>query len=648
MEPKKGLSYEAYGDIKGEDYVPYVPANKVLPEFTVLSIIIGSLLAVLFGAANTYLGLLVGMTVSASIPAAVLATGILKGVFKRHSILESNIVQAVASSGESIAGGVIFTVPALLLWGMNVSIMQIVVVALLGGALGILFVVPLRNYLTVEEHGKLIYPEGMACAEVLVAGDVGGSGAGIVFTGMGIGAVYKGLSGGTALWSENPEWAIPGLKGGMVGFNALASLLGVGFIVGAEVGAFMLAGGLVAWMILIPLIAYFGSGLTTPIFPSTVPIAQMDSWAIWSKYIRYMGAGAVATGGFISLIKSLPTIIRSFKAAMGGLAKSGGKTGIERTAQDMPVSIILTGILVVFLSLLFLPQVPVGFVGAILVLVFGFFFATVSARLTGTVGVSNNPVSGMTIATLLFSSAILKAMGVVGNPGMVTAISIGAVVCVAISIAGANAQNAKTAHIIGATPKFVSYGMFIGVIACAAAVGGVVLMLHQTYGMGSQTLAAPQATLMSLVIKGVITGTLPWTLVIIGAVFGIVIYLMGLPILPFALGLYLPIHLSAAVMVGGVVRAIVDKKLSGQALKEKVERGVLLSSGLIAGDALIGIAIAVFAYLKINVAFFAKTPWATNNWLAIGMFALLAIFTYVYVMRGKTENAQSEPKDTVK
>ncbi|HWJ03512.1 MAG TPA: oligopeptide transporter, OPT family, partial [Verrucomicrobiae bacterium] len=341
MESKKGLSYEAYGEVKGEDYIPYVPADKVMPEFTILSIIIGAILAVLFGAANTYLGLLVGMTVSASIPAAVLATGVLKGVFKRQSILENNVVQAIASSGESIAGGVIFTIPALLLWGMDVSIMQIVVVALLGGALGILFVVPLRNYLTVEEHGKLIYPEGMACAEVLVAGDVGGSGAGIVFTGMGIGALYKGLSGGTGLWGENPEWAIPGLKGGMLGFNALASLLGVGFIVGAEVGAYMLAGGLVAWMILIPLISYFGSGLTTAIFPSTVPISEMDAWAIWSKYIRYMGAGAVATGGFISLIKSLPTIVRSFRAAMGGLAKSGGKTGIQRTAQDMPVSIVL-------------------------------------------------------------------------------------------------------------------------------------------------------------------------------------------------------------------------------------------------------------------------------------------------------------------
>jgi putative OPT family oligopeptide transporter len=637
MDDKRGLSYDAYGGGKGEDYVPYIAANKVLPEFTILSLIIGALLAILFGAANTYLGLLVGMTVSASIPAAVLATGILKGLFKRSSILESNIVQAVASSGESIAGGIIFTIPALLLWGMSVSITQIVLVSLLGGALGILFVVPLRNYLTVEEHGKLIYPEGMACAEVLVAGDVGGSGASIVFTGIGVGAVYKGLSGGTGLWGENPEWAIAGFKGGMLGFNALASLLGVGFIVGAEVGAFMLAGGLVAWMILIPLISYFGAGLTSPIFPSTVPISQMDSWAIWSKYIRYIGAGAVATGGFISLIKSLPTIVRSFRAAMGGLAKSGGKGGVVRTAKDVSVSIVLLGTFVVFLTLLFLPQVPVGFTGAILVVVFGFFFATVSARIVGSVGVSNNPVSGMTIATLLFTSATLKAMGVVGDPGMITAISIGAVVCVAISIAGAGAQNAKTAHIIGATPKYVSYAMYVGVVACAAAVGGVILMLHQTYGMGSQTLAAPQATLMSLVIKGVITGTLPWTLVIVGAVFGVAIYLMGLPILPFALGLYLPIHLSAGIMVGGVVRAIVDRTLKGEVLKQKIERGVLLASGLIAGDALIGIVIAIFAYLKLDITVFGKNPLASNNWFSLIMFIVLAIFTYFYVLSGKNK-----------
>jgi putative OPT family oligopeptide transporter len=637
MDDKRGLSYDAYGGGKGEDYVPYIAANKVLPEFTILSLIIGALLAILFGAANTYLGLLVGMTVSASIPAAVLATGILKGLFKRSSILESNIVQAVASSGESIAGGIIFTIPALLLWGMSVSITQIVLVSLLGGALGILFVVPLRNYLTVEEHGKLIYPEGMACAEVLVAGDVGGSGASIVFTGIGVGAVYKGLSGGTGLWGENPEWTIAGFKGGMLGFNALASLLGVGFIVGAEVGAFMLAGGLVAWMILIPLISYFGAGLTSPIFPSTVPISQMDSWAIWSKYIRYIGAGAVATGGFISLIKSLPTIVRSFRAAMGGLAKSGGKGGVVRTAKDVSVSIVLLGIFVVFLTLLFLPQVPVGFTGAILVVVFGFFFATVSARIVGSVGVSNNPVSGMTIATLLFTSATLKAIGVVGDPGMITAISIGAVVCVAISIAGAGAQNAKTAHIIGATPKYVSYAMYVGVVACAAAVGGVILMLHQTYGMGSQTLAAPQATLMSLVIKGVITGTLPWTLVIVGAVFGVAIYLMGLPILPFALGLYLPIHLSAGIMVGGVVRAIVDRTLKGEVLKQKIERGVLLASGLIAGDALIGIVIAIFAYLKLDITVFGKNPLASNNWFSLIMFIVLAIFTYFYVLSGKNK-----------
>jgi putative OPT family oligopeptide transporter len=637
MDDKRGLSYDAYGGGKGEDYVPYIAANKVLPEFTILSLIIGALLAILFGAANTYLGLLVGMTVSASIPAAVLATGILKSLFKRSSILESNIVQAVASSGESIAGGIIFTIPALLLWGMSVSITQIVLVSLLGGALGILFVVPLRNYLTVEEHGKLIYPEGMACAEVLVAGDVGGSGASIVFTGIGVGAVYKGLSGGTGLWGENPEWAIAGFKGGMLGFNALASLLGVGFIVGAEVGAFMLAGGLVAWMILIPLISYFGAGLTSPIFPSTVPISQMDSWAIWSKYIRYIGAGAVATGGFISLIKSLPTIVRSFRAAMGGLAKSGGKGGVVRTAKDVSVSIVLLGTFVVFLTLLFLPQVPVGFTGAILVVVFGFFFATVSARIVGSVGVSNNPVSGMTIATLLFTSATLKAIGVVGDPGMITAISIGAVVCVAISIAGAGAQNAKTAHIIGATPKYVSYAMYVGVVACAAAVGGVILMLHQTYGMGSQTLAAPQATLMSLVIKGVITGTLPWTLVIVGAVFGVAIYLMGLPILPFALGLYLPIHLSAGIMVGGVVRAIVDRTLKGEVLKQKIERGVLLASGLIAGDALIGIVIAIFAYLKLDITVFGKNPLASNNWFSLIMFIVLAIFTYFYVLSGKNK-----------
>lgn len=640
MPEKKGLSHNAYGGIHGKDYIPYIPADEAMPEITTASLVIGCLFAILFGAANTYLGLKVGLTISASIPGAILATGILRGVLRRNNILEANLIQSVGSMGESIAGGLIFTLPAIIIWGMTLKLSTIVVVTLLGGLLGVLFVVPLRRFLTVEEHGELVYPEGMAAAEVLVTGSTGGTGFKTVLAGLFGGAIYKLLSGGFALWLEEPEWTIKPVQNTIFGVDVLASLVGVGYIVGIEAALYMFSGALVAWIGLIPLIKYVGSGLTIPLFPSTDLIADMSAWSIWSSYIRYVGAGAVAAGGFISLAKSAPTIVSSFKSAMSGIGASGG--GNKRTDKDIPLTWIIGGAILVFILSWVLPIIDVGPVGALMVIIFAFFFSVVSARIVGIVGVSNNPVSGMTIATLLFVTSILRLIGFVGDTGMLAAIIAGGIVCVGIAVAGGAGQNMKTTYIIGGTPRNIQVGMYIGIIASSIFVGMVILLLHNIYGMGSEQIPAPQATLMSMVVKGVMTGKLPWTLVIIGAVFGVMCELMGIPILAFALGLYLPIHLSAGILVGGIIRTLVDKKFKkdDNLLKKQTEKGILLSSGLVAGDALMGIVIAAFAGLNIDIAIGKRiAPGITGNPITASIaFLILAIWIYYFTTKVNTRD----------
>jgi len=640
MTEKKGLSHGAYGGISGADYIPYVPVDKVMPEITVASIIIGALFAIIFGAANTYLGLKVGLTISASIPGAILATGVLKGALKRNNILEANLIQSVGAMGESIAGGLIFTLPAIIIWGMELKLSTIVIVTVLGGLLGVLFIIPLRRFLTIAEHGELIYPEGMAAAEVLVTGSTGGAGFKTVLTGLTVGAIYKFLSGGLALWLEEPEWTIRPVQNTIFGIDVLASLLGVGYIVGLEASLYMFAGALVAWIGLIPLIMYIGTGLSTPLFPSTELIANMSAWDIWSNYLRYIGAGAVAAGGFISLAKSAPTIISSFKSALSGIGAQNG--GNKKTDKDMPLTWIIGGAVLVFILSWLLPMVNVGFIGAWMVIVFAFFFSVVSARMVGIIGVSNNPVSGMTIATLLFITSILRLLGYVGDKGMFTAIIAGGIVCVAIAVAGGAGQNMKTTFIIGGTPKNIQISMYIGILASSIFVGMVILLLNNIYGMGSEQIPAPQATLMSMVVKGVMSGQLPWTLVIIGAVFGVMCELMGIPILAFALGLYLPIHLSAGILVGGIIRKLVDKRFKGEeeVLKRQTEKGILLSSGLVAGDALMGIVIAAFAGLNIDIAIGNNiVPEVTGNPITASIaFFILALWIYSFTTKIKAKD----------
>lgn len=590
---------------ENKEFKPFVPAEKTMPEFTGTSIVLGILLAVLFGAANAYLGLRVGLTVSASIPAAVISMGVIRMILKKESILENNMVQTIGSAGESVAAGAIFTLPALFLWAKEwgtaaPSLVEIAVIAAIGGCLGVLFMVPLRKALIVQEHGTLPYPEGKACAEVLVAGEQGGAKASTVFAGLGIAAAYKFITDGLKVFPSEVHYEIPAYKGSGFGADVLPALLGVGYICGPKISSYLLAGGVMGWFVLMPLIMLFGANIT--LFPADVSVAELyasgGSFAIWTNYIKYIGAGAVACGGILSLIKSLPLIVRTFRDALKGFGK--GAKSEERTNQDLDIRFIIAGVVILTLAIWIVPVIPINLFGAFIIVVFGFFFATVSSRMVGLVGSSNNPVSGMTIATLLIASLALKATGTVGQAGMTTAIAIGGVICIVAAIAGDTSQDLKTGYILGATPKKQQIGELIGVLAAAVAIGGVLYLLDMAWGYGSAELPAPQATLMKMIVEGVMGGNLPWSLVGIGAFIAIIVEILGIPVLPFAIGLYLPVHLSVPMMIGGVVRWILEKKKKGDEQKDAVENGVLYSSGLIAGEGLVGILLAVFAIIPMG------------------------------------------------
>ena len=590
-----------------KEFKPYIPAEKVTSELTVTSIIMGILLAVIFGAANAYLGLRVGMTVSASIPAAVLAMGVIRIVMRKNSILESNIVQTIGSAGESLAAGAIFTLPALFLWAKEgkmetPGILEITLIALLGGFLGVLFMVPLRNALIVREHGVLPYPEGTACAEVLLAGEEGGANASTVFAGMGLAAGFKFIIDGLKLVPSEVNLRFKGYAG-EIGTQIYPAVMSVGYICGPRISSYMFAGGLVSWMVLIPAIVLFGSDLT--LYPGTVPIGELFATgganAVWGTYVRYIGAGALAAGGIISLAKSLPLIIRTFRDAMKSL-KGNQNTNTSRTGQDLPMGIILAGVLLCIIAIWLAPPIPVTLVGACIVVIFGFFFATVSSRMVGLVGSSNNPVSGMAIATLLISTLILKASGDTGIHGMQGAIAIGSIICIVAAISGDTSQDLKTGYLLGATPKKQQIGEFIGVFSSALAIGGVLYLLNAAWGFGTKELGAPQAMLMKMIIEGVMENNLPWTLVLIGVCLAVVIEILGIPVLPFAIGVYLPVQLNACIMVGGLVRLGLEKMKMKDAKKKEmiVNDGILYCSGMIAGEGLVGILLAILAVFGVG------------------------------------------------
>lgn len=621
--------------MENKEFKPYIPAEKITPEMTVTSVIMGMVLAVIFGAANAYLGLRVGMTVSASIPAAVIAMGVIRVVLRKNSILESNMVQTIGSAGESLAAGAIFTLPALFLWASEgkmekPGILEITAIALIGGLLGIFFMVPLRNALIVKEHGILPYPEGTACAEVLLAGEEGGAKASTVFAGMGFAALFKFIIDGLKLVSGEISAGVKGFAG-EIGTQIYPAVMSVGYICGARISSYMFAGGILSWLVIIPLIVLFGADIT--LYPGTQAIgeifAQGGASAIWSTYIRYIGAGALAAGGIISLIKSLPLIIKTFGGAVKGISDNNDHSK-KRTEKNLSMKFVIIAIAVLTLVVWLLPAIPVSLIGALIIVVFGFFFATVSSRMVGLVGSSNNPVSGMAIATLLIATLILKVTGATGVSGMCSAIAIGSIICIISAIAGDTSQDLKTGFLLGATPKKQQIGEIIGVIASALAIGGTLYLLDRAWGFGTDELAAPQATLMKLITEGVMEGNLPWALVFIGVFIAVFVEIVGIPVLPFAIGVYLPVQLNACIMVGGLIRLALDKLKREKKEKDAiVNDGVLFCSGMIAGEGLVGILLALLAVFgidsAINLSSKLAIPAAVSNIGGLVLFAVIIL-----------------------
>lgn len=718
---------------------PYVSAANVIPEFTPRAVILGAAFGVIFGASTVYLGLKTGLTVSASIPIAVLSITLLR-MLGRSTILENNIVQTTGSAGESIAAGIVFTIPALLILGLDLDVLRTSLIALTGGLLGVLLMIPLRRSLIVKEHGNLPYPEGTACAEVLVAGEKGGSDAKTVFLGFGVGLIYKFLMLGFKFWKEIPDKILTGYQNARVAMEISPELLGVGYIIGPRTASYMLGGGVIAALVLTPVIKFFGAGLTTNIFPAGPGelIANMSAGQVFDRYVRYIAAGAVATGGVISLLRSLPTIVKAFRSGAKDFG-AGSDAGVQsRIERDIPVAQALIGVVLVAMLIWLLPQLQVDLLSTILIVIFGFFFVTVSSRITGQIGTSANPISGMTIAALLFTSLIYLWLGRSGSDWRVVALTVGAVICVAAANAGGTSQDLKTGFLVGGTPKYQQFGLIVGVMTSATVVGWTLLFLNDSYqnilprqypaytanaaelgggwdgrqkpedgknyrtlslkvetpagdgksiipagkyligednhihylvnpgvgglaeglsdnklgalrdrsfvpdgaavklladsrrglddklyrevsvsGVGSKNrvflideagkphyevdeitkLQAPKAALMGILVDGVLTQRLPWSLILIGMFISIVLEILGIHALPVAVGVYLPISTSATIFVGGLVRSLVTRAMQSthaeSLSEEETGKGVLLSSGLIAGGAIGGLGVSV-------------------------------------------------------
>lgn len=621
------------GDSK--EFKPYVPAEKVTTEFTITSVIMGIILSVIFGAANAYLGLRVGMTVSASIPAAVISMGVIRILLKKNSVLESNMVQTIGSAGESLAAGAIFTVPVLFLWAKEgvsemPSMVEITVIALCGGVLGVLFMIPLRNALIVKEHATLLYPEGTACADVLLAGEEGGANASTVFAGMGLAAVFKFIVDGIKVVPSSISCVVHSLKA-EIGMEVYPALLSVGYIVGPRVSSFMFAGSFVGWLVFIPLICLFGADASLYPAEAGVTVQQLyeqgGASAIWSTYIKYIGAGAIAAGGLISLIQSMPLIVTTFRDSIKSM-KGKNSVGKVRTEQDLPMAAVMIGIVAMIFVIWLVPAVPVNLFGAFLIVVFGFFFATVSSRMVGMVGGSNNPVSGMAIATLLVATFAMKATGKTGADGMIAAIAIGSIICIIAALSGDTSQDLKTGYILGATPKKQQIGELIGVAASALAIGGVLYLLNAAWGYGTAEVPAPQASLMKMIVEGIMGDNLPWGLVFIGVFLALAMEILKIPVMPFAIGLYLPIHINAAIMVGGIVRWFIDRRRKKAEKEEQETSGTLFCAGMIAGEGLVGIVLAVLAVFSVSVDLSGAVQFGQAGGIVLlaAMIAALVIF----------------------
>jgi len=651
MSAKK-LSSKAYELKEGEAYEPYT-AGQTLQEFTFKAALSGIVLGIIFGAANTYLGLKAGLTISTSIPVAVLtvvAFRLLGALGMKHSILEANMSQTIGSASSSVASGVLFTIPALFIWGMSPAWRQITLLAMCGGLIGVLAMIPLRRYLIKREHGKLPYPEGLACAEVLVAAEGGGRQAAPVFWGIGIGMLFKLITDGFKFVRGEFEMAL-GFKANL-SIAVSPALIGVGYILGIRIATVMVAGGALSAFVIIPLINWWGSSLTSPVFPETAKlISEMSAGEIWNRYVRYIGAGAVATGGIITLVKSIPTMIESFKLGLAQLGKPQTGDAEERIDRDMSfktVLFILVGILML-LTLVpgilgYLDSIPVRALASVLIAVFAFFFVTVSSRIVGLVGVTSNPTSGMTIATLLGTSLIFLMMGWTDSLGKATALMVGTVVCIAASIAGDTSQDLKTGFLLGATPKRQQVGELIGVITSAGFVCLVVIMLNQNVegGLGGAELPAPQAVLMKLVIDGVLDQNLPWAMILIGVAIAAVAAMFKIPVLAFAVGVYLPLSTMAAVFLGGLMRWLLTRNVSPEIAEERRERGVLFGSGLVGGGGLTGVLLAVWVGVRGGQRIIGFPPHLSDHAAeALAFLTVLAILgcvAWVATRRTETED----------
>lgn len=622
-------------DSKQNKFVPYVPASRSLPELTFTAVVLGIILAIVFGAANAYLGLRVGLTVSASIPAAVISMAILRGLFRRNSILENNIVQTMTTAGEAIGAGAVFTLPALFLWHVPVNQGLFIFIVLTGGFLGVFMMVPLRQLLIVKEHEVLPYPEGTACAEVLKSGEEGGTSAKLIGIGLLVGGAFKALGDGFKLFKTEVETGITNFKNAVVGIDTLPALLGVGYIIGPRVAGQMLGGGLLAWIVLIPVISFFGSGGTHAIFPAADPIAKLDAWGIWDGYIRYIGAGAVAVGGLITLVKSLPTLFGSLYDTIKGVRAGKGQAQyvIPRTEKDIPKQYVIGGIIAIILIIAFVPVTNVGIIGAVAIAIFGFLFVSVASRIVGVVGSSSSPVSGMTIATLLIVTLVYKATGFTGMKGMVAALVVAAIICTALAVAGDVSQDLKTGYIVGGTPWKQQVAMMIGVVASGSVIGIILILMDNAYHMGSAELPAPKAALMKILAEGVLGGNLPWDLIFIGAAIAITLEFFGLNSLVVAVGIYLPVHVSTPIMVGGFVRYFIDRFSKTDAIREaRTDRGTLFASGLIAGESLVGVLIAILIYFGAPIPEEAKLA---SNLVPFLLFLILAGSLWFVSVRGK-------------
>lgn len=757
-----------------EAHKPYISASTSIAEFTPRAIVLGAIFGLIFGAATVYLGLKVGLTVSASIPIAVLSITILRA-FGRATILENNIVQTTGSAAESIAAGIVFTIPALLILGLDLDITRTSLIAAAGGLLGVLLMIPLRRSLIVKEHGNLPYPEGTACAEVLIVGEKGGSDARTVFLGFGVGLVYKFLMGGLKFWKEIPAKVLSWYQGARVAAEISPELLGVGYIIGPRVASFMLGGGVIAALVLIPMVKFFGAGLETNIFPAPPGelIRNMSASQVFDRYVRYIAAGAVAMGGIISLLRSLPTIIQAFKSGIKDF--SGGAISALRTDRDIPIGYAMGGVVLLLIAITIIPQYEIDWISALMILVFGFFFVTVSSRICGQIGSTSNPISGMTIATLLFTSLIFLLLGRMGAGERVIALTVGAIVCVAAANAGNTSQDLKTGFLVGATPKHQQIALLVGALTSALVIGWTLDFLNRsainmlpvnypgftapadsikgtyaetppapdgkTYryaqfaveveadggktriqagkylvgednqlhylvnpgvggirqgltgtlptqvqgknyadklsgsiparGLDDQIyqritvkegsndytllvdttgtprysieeftgkLDAPKAALMGVLVDGVLTQRLPWSLILIGAIISVVLEIIGVSALPVAVGIYLPISTSATIFAGGLVRALVQRLKSGKReeslAEEETGKGVLLSSGLIAGGAIGGLFVAggrvfIGGEEKLGIgghSWITNGPWA--NVIGLLIFGCLAYFLF--------------------